>query len=213
MAATGLVFSNLIQIVNFIACVTLKFDGWPRKTIGHFFYTTSSFVHHLKSIGEFKLELKSGNVQFGWKLAIFCPVRPWNLMDDLGKQYGASSILHQALCIISNPSVNLNLSYDPETLNFGGKLVIFFLSRVTLKSDGWSWKTKGHLFYITLNFKAIISKPWVKANWSYSPETINSGQNRHFFPRVTLKFDRWPWKTIGHLSTYPMLLQALCVIS
>ena len=28
------------------ACVTLKFNGWPRKKIGYLFYTTSSFVHH-----------------------------------------------------------------------------------------------------------------------------------------------------------------------
>ena len=30
-----------------------------KKTIEHLFYTTSSFVHHLKAIGEFKLELQS----------------------------------------------------------------------------------------------------------------------------------------------------------
>ena len=53
IAATGLVISNWIQIVNFSARVTVKFDGLPRKTIGHFFYSRSSFVHHFKSIGEF----------------------------------------------------------------------------------------------------------------------------------------------------------------
>ena len=86
IAATGLVISNWIQIVNFSARVTVKFDGWPRKTIGHFFYTTSSFVHHFKSIGEFKLGLQSRNAQFGSKLVICYPVRPWNLMDDVEKQ-------------------------------------------------------------------------------------------------------------------------------
>ena len=48
IAATGLVISNWIQIVNFFARVTVTFVGWPRKTIGHFFYTASSFVHHFK---------------------------------------------------------------------------------------------------------------------------------------------------------------------
>ena len=86
IAATGLVISNWIQTLTFSARVNVKFDGWPRKTIGHFFYTTSSFVHHFKSIGEFKLDLQSRNAQFGSKLAIFYPVWPWNLMDDLGKQ-------------------------------------------------------------------------------------------------------------------------------
>ena len=32
IAATGLVISNWIKIVNFYARVTVKFDGWPRKT-------------------------------------------------------------------------------------------------------------------------------------------------------------------------------------
>ena len=86
IAATGQVFSNWIQIVNFSALVTVKFDGWPRKKIGHFFYNTSSFVHYFKSIGEFKLDLQSRNAQFGSKLVTCYLVWPWNLMDDLGKQ-------------------------------------------------------------------------------------------------------------------------------
>ena len=73
IAATGLVISNWIQIVNFSTRVTVKFDGWPRKTIEHFFYTTSSFVHHFKSIGEFKLDLQSRNAQFGSKLVKYYP--------------------------------------------------------------------------------------------------------------------------------------------
>ena len=115
--------SNLIQIVDFSACVTLKFDGWltkkqnyvklsasfkifqrnwnwscspemlnlgwnwwnfvlcdvqiwwmtgwPWKTIEHLFYTTLSFVHHFKAMGEIKLELQSSNAQFGSKPAIW----------------------------------------------------------------------------------------------------------------------------------------------
>ena len=63
------------------------------KIIGHLFYITSSFVHYLKPLSEFKLELLSGNSEFGSKSAIFCPVWPWNLMDDLeqGKSEGFDS--------------------------------------------------------------------------------------------------------------------------
>ena len=86
IAATGLVISNWIQIVNFSARVTVKFDGWPCKTIGHLFYATSSFVHHFVAIGEFKLQLQSGNAQSGSNSTIFRAVRPWNLTDDLAKQ-------------------------------------------------------------------------------------------------------------------------------
>ena len=119
IAATGQVISNWIQIVNFSTCVTVKFDGWHWKTIRHFFYTTSSFVHHFKSIGEFKLDLHSRNAQFGSKLVICYPVWPWNLMDDLGKHQGTSSMLLQTLCSISYPLVNSNWSYSPETPNLG----------------------------------------------------------------------------------------------
>ena len=102
-----------------LSCVTLKFDGWPWKTIGHLFYAISSFVQHFIAIGEFKLELQSGNTQSGSNLMIFRAVPPWNLMDDLAKQQGTSSMLLQALCIILYPLVNSNLSYNPEMLNSG----------------------------------------------------------------------------------------------
>ena len=70
--------------------------AWSQlKITGHLFYTTSSFMHHLKSIGKFKLKLQSGNAQFGSKPAIFCPVWTWNLTDDLEKQWGTFSMLLQ----------------------------------------------------------------------------------------------------------------------
>ena len=54
-----------VKFVDFFSCVTLQFDVWPWKTIAHLFYATSSFVHHFVAIGELKLELQSGNTQFG----------------------------------------------------------------------------------------------------------------------------------------------------
>ena len=136
-----------VKIGDFLSCVTLKFDGWTWKTIGHLFYTTSSFVHHLKSIGEFKLELQSGNTQFGSKSAIF-------------------------------------------------------LSRVTLKFDGWPWKTIGQLFYVASSFVHHFT-----AISEFKLE-LQSGNAQFwskwtiFFSRVTLKFNGWPSKITGRLS-YP----------
>ena len=75
-----------VKIGDFLPCVTLKLNGWPWKTIGILFYVTLSFMHHFIAIGEFKLKLQSGNAQFGSKSAIYCPVWPSNLMDDLEKQ-------------------------------------------------------------------------------------------------------------------------------
>ena len=60
-----------VKIIDFFSRVTLQFDVWPWKTIGHLFYATSSFVQHFVAIGEFKLELQSGNAQSGSKSTIF----------------------------------------------------------------------------------------------------------------------------------------------
>ena len=55
----------------FLSRVTLKFNGWPRKTIGHLSYAVSSFLHHFIAICEFNLELQSGNALFGLNSTIF----------------------------------------------------------------------------------------------------------------------------------------------
>ena len=67
-----------VKFDDFYSRVTLKFDRWPWKTIGHLFNAISSFVHHFVAIGELKLELQSGNAQSGSNLAIFRAVWPWN---------------------------------------------------------------------------------------------------------------------------------------
>ena len=70
------------KLVIFLSCVTLKFDGWPWKTIGHLFYIASSFKHNFIAISEFKLKLQSGNAQFGSKSAIFfvpCDLEIWQM--------------------------------------------------------------------------------------------------------------------------------------
>ena len=54
-----------VKFDDFQSCVTLQFDVWPWKTIGHLFYATSSFVHHFVAIGEFKLELQSRTPSLG----------------------------------------------------------------------------------------------------------------------------------------------------
>ena len=137
IAATGLVISNWIQIVNFSARVTVKVDGWPCKTIGHLFYATSSFVHHFVPIGEFKLELQSGNAQFGSKSTIVLAVWPRNFTNDpqQGKSEGFESCDRP---IVRKRPIWVKISD--------------VLSRVTLKFDGWPWKTIGHLSFAVSSF-------------------------------------------------------------
>ena len=85
------------QIISYAHHVTLKFDGWPWKTTGHLFYATSSCVHHFIAISEFKLELQSGNAQFGSKPAIFilCDLETWQMTI---KNYRAHFLCHFKLC-------------------------------------------------------------------------------------------------------------------
>ena len=75
-----------VKIGDVLYRVTLKFDGWPWKTIGHLSFAVSSFLQHFIAMGEFKLELQSGNAQFGSNSTIFRAVWPWNLTYDLEKQ-------------------------------------------------------------------------------------------------------------------------------
>ena len=75
-----------VKIGDVLSRVTLKFDGWPWKTIGHLSFAVWSFVQHFIAIGEFKLELLTGNAQFGSNSTIFRAVWPWNLTYDLEKQ-------------------------------------------------------------------------------------------------------------------------------
>ena len=70
-----------VNIDDFFSRVTLQFDVWPWKTIGHLFYATSSFVHHFVAIADFKLELQPGNAQFGSNSTIFkpCDLEIWRM--------------------------------------------------------------------------------------------------------------------------------------
>ena len=66
---------------------TIHRAAWSQlKTIGHLFNATASFVHHFGAIGEFKMELQSGNDQSGSNSTIFRAVWPCNLTYDLEKQ-------------------------------------------------------------------------------------------------------------------------------
>ena len=67
-----------VKFDDFESRVTLKFDVWPWKTTGHLYYATSSSMHHFVAIGEFKLELQSGNTQSRSNSTIFRAVWPWN---------------------------------------------------------------------------------------------------------------------------------------
>ena len=143
IAATSLVISNWIQIVNFSSRVTVKFDGWPRKTIGALLYTTASFMHH------------------------------------------------------SNPLVNSNWIYSPEMLNSGRNWWYVILCDLEI----WWMTLKNNRAPLLRYFKlcaAFRTHWWIQTGVTVWKRPIWVKFD-DFCSRVTLKFDRWPWKTIGHL--------------
>ena len=81
--------SILVKISDLLSRVTLKFDRWPWKTIGHLFYVASSFMHHFIAISEFKLKLQSGMVNTGQNQRFFSRVTlkfdglPWKTKKHL----------------------------------------------------------------------------------------------------------------------------------
>ena len=176
-----------VKISAFLYPVTLKLHGWPWKTKGHLFDTALSNVPS----SEFKLELQPRNAQFRSNLVICCPLPPWNLMDDLEKQKGTSSILSWAIG-------EFKLELQSETPNSGQNLRIF-LSPVTLKFDRWPGKNKAPLICCFKLYVSFHSHYWTQTGvtiWKH----IIWVKIHNFVSRVILKFDRWPWKMIGHLS-------------
>ena len=108
-------------------------------------------------------------------------------------------MLLQALCIISQPSVNSYWSYSPETPNLGQirhflKLCYLVNWQMTLQNN------RAPLFTsMLLQALCIISCPLMNSNLSNSPETLNSGQKRRLFEPCHLEIIRMTLKTIGHL--------------
>ena len=129
-------YSNWIQI-NFSAGVTLKFAGWPRQITRHLFYTTSSFVHHFEAISEFKLELQSGNAQFGSNLTILelCDLEIWQMTL---KNNRAPLLCYLKLCASFRSHWWIPTGVTVRKRQIWVKFDDFY-SRVTLKFDGWPW--------------------------------------------------------------------------
>ena len=130
--------------------MTLKFDRWPWKTIGHLFNATSSFVHHLVAICEFKRELQSGNAQFWSKSMIFLAVclAIWRMTL---KNNRAPFLCCFRLCASFHNHWWIQTGVSVWKRPIWVKIDNFF-SHVTSKFDLLPWKTKGHLFYATSRF-------------------------------------------------------------
>ena len=149
----------------------------------------------------------------GKKLAIFCPVWPWNLTNDLQNRQGIFSILHHAVRIIPKPlktighlfyatsssvhnfvAINvLKLEFQSESAQFGSKSAIdvpcdLEILRMTLKNN------RAPLLIQFKRCASFCSHWWIQTGVTFRKPLIRS---QLFLSPVTC--DRWPWKTIGHL--------------
>ena len=152
IAATGLVI--LLKFVpnhRFFSPCDIEIWWMTLKILGHIFYTKLSIVHHFKSIGEFKLKLQSGNAQFGSKLAIFCVPCDHEIWWMTLKNNKAPLLYYIKLCASfqSHGWIQTGVTVRKRSIRVK---IGNFLSRVTLKFDGWPWKTIGHLFYVAPSF-------------------------------------------------------------
>ena len=102
----------------------------------------------------------------------------WNLLPDY---------LQISVCMMTSSNGNIFHVTGHLCVEFTG---LRWIPR-TMASDAELW--------CFLSSASIISKPSVTSNWSYTPETLNSPQNRRFYVlcdleiwRMTLKNNRAP---------------------
>ena len=144
----------------------------------------SSCVHHFKAIGEFKLELRSRNTQFGSKLVIFlspvtskCDGWPWKTIGNIF--FATSSFVLHFIAIYQ-----FKMELQSRNGEFGSKSAII--------CPVWPWDLtddlgkKGHLFYATPSFVYhFIAICEIKVK-------LQSG-NTKFGSKSAIFCPAWPW--------------------
>ena len=166
----------------FVPC-DLEIWRMTLKTTGHLFYFASSFVHHFIAISEFKLELQSGNSQFGSKSTYFfepCDLEIWRMtLKNNRAPLQCYFKLCGSLCshwwIQTGITVRKRLTWVkihdflavwPWNLTDDLEKIIEHLFCATSSSV--------HHFIIICEFKLELRLSWVLTS-------------------VTLTFDLWPW--------------------
>ena len=146
--------------------MTLKFDGWPWKTIGNIFHVASSFVYRFIAIGKFRLGLQSGNTQFGLKSTIFepCYLQMWHMTLKNNRTPLLSNIM---LCASFHPDMWI------ETGVIIRKRLNGVLTSVTLTFDLWPWP-----FLQTSRLSMIITpENFMMIRWEeHSGKSVRDGQ-------------------------------------
>ena len=132
----------------------LEISRMTLKTIGHLFYTHSSFMHHFIAIGGFRFELQSGNAQIGSNLTNFCLLWHLNLRMTLKNNRAP------LLCPFKLYASFRSHRWIPIWVTVR-KRTNWLLITVTLTFDLWpypfAWTPLGSLVIIP---KKIMMIPW-----------------------------------------------------
>ena len=153
--------------------MTLKFDRWPWKTIGHLFYATSSFVHHFVAIGEFKLELQSGNAQSRSNSTIFraCDLEIWQM-----------TLKNNRVPLLSN--IKLYASFHHMWIQTGvtvWKRLSWVVTSVTLTFDLWPWPFAWTLLWsLVITPENFMMIRW----WEHSQKGVTDRQTENTICRA-----------------------------
>ena len=176
---------------------TLKLGGWPSKAIRHLFYTILSFQHHFKAICEFKLELQSGNPQFGSKF-VMC-LSSVTLQFDGWPWKTIGYLFCTILSFVHNFKAIGKFKVDLQSGNAqcGSKSAFFVPCDLEIR-----WMTlKNNRAPLLYNIKLCASfqiNRWIQTGVTVRKRPIRVNIS-NFLSCVTLKFDGWPWKAIGCL--------------
>ena len=143
---------------------------------------------------------------------IFCPVWPWNLTDDL-KNNRAPLLCYFKFCASFNSHLSIQNGVTVRKRQIWVKISVFY---VLCDLEIWWMNLKNNTAPLLCHFKLCAS--------FHSHRSTQNGvmvRKRQiwvkigdFLSCVKLKFDGWPWKTIGHLfhatSSFVHHLIAIC---
>ena len=139
-----------VEICEILSCMTLKFDGWPWKTTGHLFYTTSSLCIISKPSVKSNLSCTPEMLNSGKNQQFFvpCDLEIWwmTLKNNM-----APLLYCFKLCASFHSHWWIQTEVTVRKRSIWVKIDDFFI-RVTMKFDEWPWKTISHIFYTTLSF-------------------------------------------------------------
>ena len=187
-----------VKIGDFLPSVTLKFDGWPwkknRAPLLCCFKLCASFHSHrwIQTKATVRKRLIRGQNR---RFIVLCVLQIWRMTL---KNYRAPLLCCFKLYVSFQKHRRIQTKVTVRKRSIRVKIADF-LSPVTLKFDEWLWKTIGHLFYATFS---LMHNFIVNGEFKLELQSGNAqcgSKSAIFLSRVTLKFDRWPWKTIRHL--------------